>query len=150
MFFTETKCFDLMFSRALNQDSWSISQEKVLARYANFLLCGLNFFDWILFFSLFLSVKEISLLVVWCHFAKTTPHKFMSHIRGPQILLGKRGNFICTTNKPLKSQDPIVNFPPPAATYFLVFNYENSVLDHDNNFYLIRFSILVTFCRIIC
>ena len=98
LFFTVTKCFDLMFSRALNQDSWSISQEKVLARYANFLLCGLNFFDWILFFSLFLSVKEISLLVVWCHFAKTTPHKFMSHIRGPRILLGKRGNFICTTN----------------------------------------------------
>ena len=63
-----------MFSRALNQDSWSISQEKVLARYANFLLCGLNFFDWILFFSLFLSVKEISLLVVWCHFAKKQLH----------------------------------------------------------------------------
>ena len=50
----------------------------------------------------------------------------------------------------IKILRPDCKFPLPAATYFLVFNYENSVLDHDNNFYLIRFSILVTFCRIIC
>ena len=47
--------------------------------------------------------------------------------------------------KPFNSQDLIVNSPLYLLIISLYINYENLMVDQDNNFYLISLNILITY-----